>query len=57
MKWWTRGGETKLENLALLCGRHHWMVHEGGWQLKRDSNGRWLTIPPPGRVRPQARSA
>ena len=21
--WWTRGGQTKLENLALVCGRHH----------------------------------
>jgi len=57
IKWWTRGGQTKLENLALVCGRHHWMVHEGGWQLKRDSKARWLAIPPPGGVRPHARSA
>jgi hypothetical protein len=30
---WTDGGETDLDNLALLCGRHHRMAHEGGWQL------------------------
>ena len=54
VRWWTRGGKTELGNLALLCGRHHRMVHEDGWQLKRDSNRCWLTIPPPGRVRPQA---
>ena len=27
---WADGGETKLENLRLLCRRHHRMVHEGG---------------------------
>ena len=25
---WARGGETKLSNLALLCGFHHRQVHE-----------------------------
>ncbi|HEY0493956.1 MAG TPA: DUF222 domain-containing protein, partial [Candidatus Dormibacteraeota bacterium] len=56
LKWWTRGGETKLENLALVCGRHHTMVHEGGWTIER-SAGRWLTKPPGQTVRPHARSA
>jgi hypothetical protein len=28
---WIRGGPTDLPNLCLLCYRHHWMVHEGGW--------------------------
>ena len=37
--WWTRGGETNLENLALLCRRHHVAVHEGGWKLVRGPNG------------------
>ena len=37
--WWTRGGETSLENLALLCRRHHVAVHEGGWKLERGPNG------------------
>jgi len=42
---WTCGGDTNLANLVLLCYRHHWMVHEGGWQLVRDDE-RLLTIPP-----------
>src|ERR1700730_5393920 len=30
---WIHGGTNDLDNLVLLCYRHHWMVHEGGWQL------------------------
>jgi hypothetical protein len=26
--WWSRGGGTYLLNLALLCGRHHTLVHD-----------------------------
>jgi hypothetical protein len=37
--WWTLGGETSLENCALLCRRHHVAVHEGGWKLARGPNG------------------
>jgi hypothetical protein len=43
---WIHGGSTDLENLILLCHRHHWMVHEGNWQIVRTDNGRMLTIPP-----------
>jgi Domain of unknown function (DUF222) len=43
--WWTRGGETSLPNLALLCRPHHRMAHEGGWSLKRQ-NGGWHAAPP-----------
>jgi hypothetical protein len=43
---WIHGGATDMENLVLLCRRHHWMVHEGEWQLVRDKEGRMLTIPP-----------
>jgi len=32
--------------LILLCHRHHWMVHEGGWQIVRGDDGRRITIPP-----------
>jgi hypothetical protein len=45
--YWTRGGPTDLDNLLLLCYRHHWMVHEGAWQIARDDSGRILTIPSP----------
>jgi HNH endonuclease len=30
---WIHDGPTNLDNLVLLCSRHHWQVHEGGWQL------------------------
>ena len=43
---WVHGGTTDLDNLILLCHRHHWMVHEGKWQLVRSDDGRMLAIPP-----------
>lgn len=43
---WVQGGVTDLSNLILLCHRHHWMVHEGGWKLARSDDGRLLAIPP-----------
>jgi Domain of unknown function (DUF222)/HNH endonuclease len=43
---WARGGTTDLDNLVLLCHRHHWMVHEGGWQLVKNEDGKLLAIPP-----------
>ncbi len=43
---WARGGATDLSNLVLLCYRHHWMVHEGRWQLVRTDEGQMLAIPP-----------
>ena len=36
IKHWADGGETKLENLALLCHRHHQLVHEGGYSIRED---------------------
>jgi uncharacterized protein DUF222/HNH endonuclease len=43
---WIRGGGTDLPNLVLLCYRHHWMVHEGRWQLVKTDEGQVLAIPP-----------
>ena len=38
--YWINGGSDELENMVLLCQRHHWMVHEGGWQIiKTDTDG------------------
>ncbi|MGP8160175.1 MAG: hypothetical protein ACLQGJ_02980 [Candidatus Dormibacteria bacterium] len=30
---------TGATNLALLCRRHHWMAHEGGWSVVRTRDG------------------
>jgi hypothetical protein len=55
--WWTKGGPTALPNLALLCRPHHRMVHEEGWVLERQKDGRFAVIPPPRRIEASARSA
>ncbi|MDQ2942366.1 MAG: HNH endonuclease [Candidatus Dormibacteraeota bacterium] len=52
---WIHGGTSDLGNLILLCHRHHWMVHEGNWQLVRGDDGRMLTIPPTVTFGPPAR--
>jgi hypothetical protein len=36
-----------MDNLVLLCHRHHWLVHECGFQIVRADGGSILTIPPP----------
>jgi len=43
---WIKGGSTDLPNLVLLCHRHHWMVHEGNWQLVKTDDEKILAIPP-----------
>jgi Domain of unknown function (DUF222)/HNH endonuclease len=51
LKHWINGGTSDPDNLALLCGRHHWMVHEGKWQMLR-TDDRMIVIPPPTRFHP-----
>ncbi|MCO5167707.1 MAG: HNH endonuclease [Planctomycetes bacterium] len=36
---WIDGGETKEENLTLLCRRHHVIVHEDGYTIHRTARG------------------
>ena len=33
IRHWASGGETKMGNLVLLCGRHHRFVHEAGYSI------------------------
>jgi hypothetical protein len=46
IKHWAHGGPTDLSNLVLLCHRHHWLVHEGGWELLRGENGDMKSVAP-----------
>jgi hypothetical protein len=40
LRHWIRdNGPTDLDNLALLCRRHHVLVHEGGWEFTRRPEG------------------
>jgi HNH endonuclease/Domain of unknown function (DUF222) len=43
---WADGGDDRIENLVLLCRRHHRMVHEGGWQLRWGEQGDLVAAPP-----------
>jgi Domain of unknown function (DUF222)/HNH endonuclease len=54
LRHWLHGGATDLANLVLLCRAHHRAVHEGGWRLDRDPDGR-LTATPPHRRHPATR--
>lgn len=38
---WADGGETSLANTLLLCSKHHRLLHEGGFQIKKDTTGKW----------------
>jgi hypothetical protein len=47
---WADGGSTSLDNLMLLCRRHHTLVHEGGVRVERDVLGAVTFRRPDGRV-------
>jgi hypothetical protein len=36
---WSDGGSTRLDNLTLLCRRHHRSVHEGGFTIIQSDDG------------------
>jgi hypothetical protein len=44
--YWILGGPTNLDNLTLLCERHHRLVHCGGWEVRMGGDGRPDFIPP-----------
>lgn len=53
IRHWADGGETSLDNTMLLCGGHHRLVHEGGYDIRKDYQGRWYFMRPDGRAIPQ----
>jgi hypothetical protein len=45
---WVDGGVTSLNNMVLLCGHHHRLIHAGPWQIRRTGPNRFVFDPPPG---------
>ncbi len=53
LKPWLAGGETKLDNLALICRRHHRFLHQAKFSVElseeglvfRDPSGKALSLP------------
>jgi hypothetical protein len=43
---WIDGGETNLDNMVLLCKRHHRMIHEGRWQLVMTEHAEVIPVAP-----------
>ncbi|MFZ0160750.1 MAG: DUF222 domain-containing protein [Kineosporiaceae bacterium] len=43
--WWRHNGPTDIDNLAMLCGRHHTAVHSGHWALQMIDGVPWA-VPP-----------
>lgn len=39
---WLDGGPTDLDNLVLLCHRHHQHLHEHGYKMVPQPNGTWI---------------
>lgn len=39
IRWWRNHGETKLDNLLLLCSRHHHLIHRDRWHIQLDTSG------------------
>ena len=51
---WADGGTTSLDNLVLLCRRHHRAVHEGGFAVVRGLDGVLTFLRPNGAPLPVA---
>jgi hypothetical protein len=50
LRHWARGGETKLDNLLLLCRHHHRLVHERGFAVQALPGGQIRFRRPDGAV-------
>jgi hypothetical protein len=55
MKFWSLHHETSYDVMAWVCTFHHWLVHEGGWTMRRESGRTYVWTSPIGcevRTRP-----
>jgi hypothetical protein len=49
---WLYGGKTRIINGFPCCKYHHWLLHEGGWRIKKHRDGKISIYPPPPGWRP-----
>ncbi len=45
---WCDGGRTSLDNMILLCGHHHRLIHAGPWDIRRTRPNEFAFDPPRG---------
>jgi hypothetical protein len=57
VRHWADGGETRLDNLLLLCPHHHRLVHEEGWRIEWWAGEKPAFIDPRGQVHLNQRPA
>ena len=57
VRHWADGGTTRLDNLVLLCRRHHRAVHEEGFTVALEASGEVAFRWPDGRPFPAAPAA
>ena len=46
LEWWSRGGDTDLDNGIMLCSFHHHRIHDDGWEIAMHKRVPYF-IPPP----------
>ncbi|MEA2827690.1 MAG: hypothetical protein QOG43_2129 [Actinomycetota bacterium] len=51
VRWVTHGGATDIDNLVLLCSRHHHRLHQPDWQAKLLPDATFEVTDPNGMVR------
>jgi hypothetical protein len=50
VRHWADGGTTSLDNLVMLCGAHHRVIHHSPWEVRLSPiDGRPEFRPPPRR--------
>ena len=49
---WCDGGETRLDNLVLLCRHHHRLLHQEGYEIVKDGEQQFEFLTPAGGALP-----
>jgi len=52
--WWSLNGLTDIDNLVLVCSKHHHQIHEHGAHITMHNDGSVEWTPPPARAPPTA---